>query len=79
MSAKNLAFEEQKLKKCSLPGGSCGFFKSSSVKRLSSSIRSESTSICILGELFITFFKANDEPTFHEGFLALIYDQYKAY
>jgi hypothetical protein len=57
-----------------LPDGSTSFFKSSSDKRLFSSIRSESKSICTFGELFTTFFfSAKDEPIFHEGFLALIY------
>jgi hypothetical protein len=57
-----------------LPDDSTGFFKSSSGKRLFSSIRPESKSIGTFGELFTTFFfSAKDEPIFYEGFLALIY------
>jgi hypothetical protein len=58
-----------------LPIGSCGFFKSSSLNKLSSSIRSESSSIWTLGKVFVVFLIANDEPIFHEGFLALTYEQ----
>jgi len=39
-----------------------GFFKSSSVKRLSSSIKPESSSICTLMELSMVFLVAKDEP-----------------
>lgn len=52
-----------------LPSGNCGFFKSSSLSRLSSSIRS--SLIWTLGELFVTFLIVNEEPIFHTGFLAL--------
>lgn len=56
-----------------LLGGNWGFFKSSSVKRLSSSIRSISSSIWTLGKTFVGFLsRAKDEPIFQEGFLALI-------
>lgn len=57
-----------------VPSGSWGFFKSSSVNRLSSSIKSESSSNCTTGELFGAFLMAKDEPMFQEGFLALTYD-----
>ena len=58
-----------------LPSGSWGFFKSSSVNKLSSSIKSESASIWTAGEVFGAFLIAKDEPIFQEGFLALTYDQ----
>ena len=58
-----------------LPCGSCGFFKSSSLNKLSSSIRSKSSSIWTLGKVLVVFFMANEEPIFHEGFLALTYEK----
>lgn len=51
--------------------GSWGFFKSSSVRRLSSSIKSDSLSTTILGTVLTVFFKGNEEPVVQEAFLAL--------
>lgn len=55
-----------------LPVGSCGFFKSSSVKRESSSIRSISLSIWTLGKP-LNALREKEDPTFQNGFLALTY------
>lgn len=52
--------------------GSCGFFKSSSVKRESSSIRSISLSIWTLGKP-LNALREKEDPTFQNGFLALTY------
>lgn len=53
--------------------GSSGFFKSSSVNRLSSSISSSSSSISIFGRAFTGFFFSwKEEPILQDGFFALI-------
>lgn len=65
--------KNDKLEPWHLPGGSWGFFKSSSVNKLSSSIKSESSSIWTFGKVFADFFMEKDEPILQEGFLAFTY------